>query len=248
MHDSRTASSACPVAARTVGKVIGLWRYPVKALAAEPLNRINVSWHGFLGDRRWAFVRDGMAKSDFPWLTLRERFDLNCFMPSFVDPTQPDKSATIVHTPDGAEFDVTDPALAALLWPQGARIIRQQRGVFDTFPLSLISAQSIAALGGRLGRTLDVARFRPNILIDTGDNIPFAEDEWVGRVLSLGGLRMRIDKRDGRCAVITVDPVTGERDAKVLRVVALERAGCLGVYGSTVTPGDIAVDDTVRLE
>jgi uncharacterized protein YcbX len=38
-----------------------------------------------------------------------------------------DKSSTLVRTPAGTVFDVTDPALAAQLWPPGARVIRQVR-------------------------------------------------------------------------------------------------------------------------
>ena len=70
----------------------------------------------------------------------------------------------------------------------------------------------------------------------------------MGSVLRIGGLRMRVDKRDGRCVVITVDPVTLERNAEVLRAVARDRRGCLGVYGSTVLPGRVAVGDAVVLE
>ena len=62
---------------RPVGRVVGLWRYPVKSMAAEPLAEVDVSWHGFAGDRRWAFVRDGVPQSGFPWLTLRERADMS---------------------------------------------------------------------------------------------------------------------------------------------------------------------------
>src|SRR5262245_26718594 len=117
---------------RAVGRVAGLWRYPVKSMAPEPLTEVDVSWHGFTGDRRWAFIRSGVVQSDFPWLTLRERGDLNHYHPSFVDPTRPDKSATVVRTPSGVVLDVTDPALARELWPQGASVIKQNRGVFDT--------------------------------------------------------------------------------------------------------------------
>ena len=56
---------------------------------------------------------------------------------------------------------------------------------------------------------------------------------------------MRIDKRDGRCAVITIDPVTSARDPAILRAVAQDRDGCLGVYGTTVAPGRLAVGDPV---
>lgn len=59
---------------------------------------------------------------------------------------------------------------------------------------------------------------------------------------------MRVDKRDGRCVVITIDPATTERNPAVLRAVAQERQGCLGVYGSTVEPGRVAVNDSVLIE
>lgn len=240
MDDSRNG--------RHVGRVVGLWRYPVKSMSAEELSEVEVSWHGFAGDRRWAFLRNGVAQSGFPWLTLREREDMNCYRPSFVDPARPDKSPTIVRTPSGADFDVADPALGAELCSSGARVIRQDRGIFDTFPLSLITTQTIARLGEVVGAQLDVQRFRPNILVDAADHEPFAEDNWVGCVLRIGGLRMRVDKRDGRCVVITIDPVTMERNPAILRTVAQDRQGCLGVYGSTVEPGRVAVNDPVLIE
>ena len=52
----------------------------------------------------------------------------------------------------------------------------------------------------------------------------------------------------GRCVVITIDPVTTERNPAILRTVARDREGCLGVYGSTVEPGRIAVNDAVAIE
>lgn len=240
MHDIRNGTQ--------VGRVVGLRRYPVKSMAAEALEETEVSWHGVAGDRRWAFVRDGVPHSGFPWLTLRQRAQMHHYRPAFADPEQPDKSPTIVRSPSGTSFDVADPALAAELWPNGARAIKQDRGVFDTFPLSLITTQSIARLSNMVGAQLDVARFRPNILVEATGDEPFAEDGWLGCVLRIGGMRMRVDKRDGRCVVITIDPVTTERKPEVLRAVAREREGCLGVYGSTVEPGRIAVGDPVVVE
>ena len=70
----------------------------------------------------------------------------------------------------------------------------------------------------------------------------------MGCVLRIGGMRMRVDKRDGRCVVITIDPVTTERNPAILRAVARDRQGCLGVYGSTVEPGRVAVNDPVLIE
>lgn len=231
-----------------VGHVTALWRYPVKSLASEPLSEIDVGWHGFAGDRRWAFIRDGVEQSGFPWLTLRQRSDLRRYRPSFTDPTRPDTSPTVVRTPSGAEFDVADPALAAELFPAGTRVVRQDRGVFDTFPLSLISTQTVDRLGAVVGRSLDVARFRPNILMDSASGEPFEEDRLLGATLRIGGMRVRIDKRDSRCVVITIDPTTEEREPDVLRAVVEEREGYLGVYGSVVEPGPIAVGDAIVIE
>lgn len=234
--------------ARPVGRLTGLWRYPVKSMAAEPLDEVDVSWYGLVGDRRWAFVRDGMPGSGFPWLTLRQRGDLNRYIPSFVDPARPDGSDTVVRTPSGETLDVTDAALAKKIAPEGAHILRQNRGIFDTFPLSLITTRTIRSLGESVGASLETERFRPNFLVEAEGDAPFPEDDWVGATLRIGGLRFRIDKRDGRCVVITIDPATGERNPAILQAVTSERQGCLGVYGTPVEPGRVRVGDPVRLE
>ena len=234
--------------AKSVGRLVGLWRYPVKSMGAESLDAVEVSWFGVSGDRRFAFVRDDAVGSGFPWLTIRERNDMNHYAPSFADPSRPDQSPTNVRTPSGNVFNITDPGLSAELYPSGARVIKQNRGVFDTFPLSLITTQSISRLGEKINAELDVQRFRPNFLVEATDDRPFLEDEWVGCVLRIGGLRMRVDKRDGRCVVITIDPTTTKRKPEVLRTVASERQGCLGVYGTTVEPGKVTLNDEVLME
>jgi len=232
---------------RVVGRVVALWRYPVKSMAAEPLKAAEVSWHGMAGDRRWAFIRDGMVRSGFPWLTIRELPAMGLYRPRFAQPERPDGSATLVRTPSGAELDVVDPALAAELG-HGARVIKQDRGVFDTLPLSLITTQTLAGLGALVGSPLEAQRFRPNLLIEAAEGEPFSEDAWVGSVLRIGGARVRVDKRDQRCVVVNVDPATSQRDPAVLRAIAQRREGCLGVYGSTVQPGIVQTGDEVALE
>jgi uncharacterized protein YcbX len=233
--------------AQRVGHLAALWRYPVKSMAAEALEHAEVSWQGVPGDRRWAFIRNGKVSSGFPWLTIRERPDLWHYCPSFVQPELPDKSRTIVVTPAGRELDVVSPALAAELGDR-VGVIRSERGFFDTMPLSVLTTQTVAALSTMVGATLEARRFRPSLLIDSSSAAPFREDAWVGRVLRIGALRMRIDKRDQRCVVVNVDPVTARRSPAVLRAIARDRDACLGVYGSTVQPGRVAVGDPVVLE
>jgi uncharacterized protein YcbX len=54
--------------------------------------------------------------------------------------------------------------------------------------------------------------------------------------------------RDQRCVMVTIDPVTLHRNPAILRAIARERDNRLGVYGSTVAPGQVAVGDPVELE
>lgn len=230
-----------------VGRVAGVFRYPVKSMAAEPVENVDVSWHGLAGDRRWAFVRPDVPGNGLPWLTLRQRNDLNAYRPCWAEPERPDASRVVVRTPAGARYDVAEPALAAELGT-GVRVMKLDRGTFDAMPLSLITTRTVASIGETLGTELNVLRFRPNLVIETFDEAPYQEDEWVGRVLTIGSARMRIDARDKRCAVVTIDPATGRRDPAVLRAIASHRQSCLGVYGSTVQPGHVAVGEPVVLQ
>ena len=172
--------------------------------------------------------------------------ELARYRPRFAEPERPDASPTLVRTPSGGELDVADPALAAELGP-GVRVIKQDRGVFDTMPLSLLSTQTLAGLGRLVGADLVAERFRPNLLVDAAVG-EFPEDAWVGRVLRIGALRMRVDQRDQRCVMVTIDPVTLVRNPAILRAIARNRDARVGVYGTTVEPGRVTVGDPVELE
>src|SRR6202161_3834211 len=111
-----------------VGRFVALRRYPVKSMAAEELDEVEVSWHGLAGDRRWAFIRDGQVRSGFPWLTIRQYPEMARYRPRFAAPERPDASATLVRTPSGDELDVASPELAAELGT-GVPVIKQNRGV-----------------------------------------------------------------------------------------------------------------------
>ena len=114
--------------------------------------------------------------------------------------------------------------------------------------MSIITTQTIRRLATLTGAELDVRRFRPNILVEATVAGDFPEDQWVGRILRVGSLRLRVDKRDVRCVVITIDPTTTERNTTILRTVISDRQGCLGVYASTVEPGLVTLNDAVFVE
>ncbi len=230
-----------------VGRVSALYRYPVKSMRSESLDSIEVGWNGFIGDRRWAFVREGKSQSNFPWLTIREAPEMWSYTPRFHEPDKPETSRTVILAPDGREFDVADPALGDLL-EHGARVIRQGRGAFDAMPLSLISTRTLASISTLADVSLDPRRFRPNLVIDPVADNAYPEDDWVGSVMKIGSMRMRVDRRDKRCVMVNVDPETSTKNPAVLRAIAQERDACLGVYGTTVQPGFVKVGDPVVIE
>lgn len=77
----------------------------------------------------------------------------------------------------------------------------------DGFPLLLIGQGSLDDLSQRVGRPLEMLRFRPNLVIDGSE--AFAEDGW--KRIRIGQLDFRLLKPCARCILITIDPQTGER-------------------------------------
>jgi uncharacterized protein YcbX len=224
--------------------VAAIYRYPVKAMAGELLHETELGWFGLPGDRRYAFVQSDHT-GDFPWLTIRELPDMTRYRPAASqDPEQP----PTVHTPGGDALAITDPRLAGELAAASRRRIhlhRDHRGTFDAFPVSVISLQTVAALSELVGRALEPARFRANIVIDAPGH-EFPEEALLGRSVALGAARLRLDDHDQRCMVINFDHRTAERDPAVLRAVAQHREQCLGVYGSVEAPGSVRVGDPVQ--
>jgi uncharacterized protein YcbX len=214
-------------------RIAQLWRFPVKSMAGERLEEADVYWHGIRGDRRYALVQPELVHSDFPWLTIRERAEFVQYRPRLVTPDKPDASRVVVRTPDDDEVDIE--ALASRFQ---AHAIKLNRGAFDSSPLSLISLGTVG--------DLDTRRFRMNLVID--EPSAFAEDAYIGRTLRIGGLRLRVDRRDSRCTIITTDPDTGVRDPAILKEYGRVHDACAGVYCSVVQPGVVTVGDELIVE
>ena len=114
---------------------------------------------------------------------------------------------------------------------------------------------STAALGelaraGGTSQPLDRRRFRMTFGVD---GIPaYAEDQWVGRTVRIGGAVVRVEGNVGRCAVTTHDPDTGRPSFDTLRFLNETRGHLasteplpFGVWTEVVTPGPVAVGDPV---
>lgn len=85
----------------------------------------------------------------------------------------------------------------------------EQVGFADGFPLLLISQASLDDLSQRVGRSLEMLRFRPNLVVS--GSMPYAEDSW--KKIRIGELELRVVKGCSRCIMTTLDPATGERSA-----------------------------------
>ncbi|MBI6852807.1 MOSC domain-containing protein [Pseudomonas lijiangensis] len=77
----------------------------------------------------------------------------------------------------------------------------------DGFPLLLIGQGSLDDLSARIGRSQEMLRFRPNLVIEGAE--AFAEDNW--KRIRIGEMEFRLLKPCARCILTTIDPATGQR-------------------------------------
>ena len=88
-------------------------------------------------------------------------------------------------------------------------------------------------------------RFRANIYFDGAD--PWEEKHWLGRQVSIGGVRLNVIAETVRCDATNVNPETAERDGTI--PPTLQRIfgePCLGIYAEVVDGGDILPGDHIE--
>ena len=255
-----------------IGTVESLWRYPVKSMAGEVLDRAWLGFAGIYGDRVAAFSSD-QASPGFPWLTAREQRRMLLLRPRFRDPvaaSQPPNLAEAlaeapglsplyedlaidVELPDGEVLAIDDPVLQQRLGEHlgrehRIRLLRSERAFTDCRPLSLLSTATVAALSKELARPIDKRRFRANVYLELDGESSLAEDTWIGRRLRIGKkVEVSILEKDPRCAMITLDPDSAERDPSILNHVLKHHAGTTGVYAAVLVEGLLETGAPVML-
>lgn len=162
------------------------------------------------------------------------------------EPDDPDLDkelrATFGRTPDEPLPDLAKfpPELFEFESPPGT--------YFDAFPLLLLTERSLRSLAERAPDSkIDVRRFRPNLLLETGDESPFPELAWVGKRLSIGSAVVSVRMDCPRCVMVTHGFADLPRAPDIMRKLVREAEGSLGVYASVETAGEVRVGDPVRV-
>lgn len=251
-------------------------RYPVKSMLGEPVARLAVDAGGAAGDRRLAVLdvetgRVATAKHPRLWRAL-----LRCSASG--DPGQ--VRITVPGATAAAEERAADELLSALLGrpvrltaqrPAGALLERPdpedvlEHGVdadvpyqtlevaqgtpgdsfVDYAPLHVITTATLEHIGA------EAERYRPNIVLATPPgHPPWSENGWVGRELSVGGVRLRAVLPTPRCSVPTLEHGSLPRAPHAVRtpmaqnrvdVPGFGRLPCAGVYLEVLDPGVLSV-------
>ena len=207
--------------------VAELWRFPVKSMAGERLDRSDLGERGIPGDRLvWVCGPEGVRTARRQHRLLGLRGSLGPDGQPLIDghPWQSPQALSLVRLAAGDDA-----------WLERA----DEEDRFDILPLLVATDGAIAAFG-RDGR-----RLRPNIVI--GDVPGLQEFDWPGSVLDIGDARIHLHSRRGRCPMTTVDPETLEVDPEVLKDIGRRFNGRLALNANVLSPGAIRIGDPVSL-
>jgi len=241
---------------------------PVRALALQHPERIELEEHGVRDDRRYTLLEDGRI---FDGTKLGALVQVRAQLehdPERLTLTFPDGEVVtgevalgepihpVIYDRRFTARPVIGPWADALSAHAGRslQLIRSERlpRERDRNPVSIVSEASVAELArqGNDGRPLDARRFRMLIQI-AGASRPHQEDEWMGSEVRIGEAVVCVTRPDPRCVITTQDPDTGRPDFPTLKVIGAYRGrgvdGKLdfGVYADVVTPGSVAIGDEV---
>ena len=215
-----------------------IWRYPVKSMAGERLAECEITGHGLLGDRRWAFI-DRSPNRDGKWFNIKQHAPLMTYRARLVggelDLLGPDGSSVALDENLVRRFEAEAERPIELRELPGAN--------FDDSHVLIVNLASVDAFALEAGMRLDHRRFRANLYIEGLE--PEQELRWLGRVIRAGEAELEVTERCERCKVITMDPDTTEATPALLRVLVELHDERMGVYCRVVKPGRVAVGDFV---
>jgi uncharacterized protein YcbX len=238
-------------------RVAELWRYPVKSLQGERMERAEVTPTGLKGDRRFALIDLATGFG----LTGRRVPELLFASATYLDKGDDDGDTVQIRLPDGtvaADDEALSEWLGRPVALKSADQVPERRyedvedfeqeassgwSVFDGAPgpfhdsaRARVSLVSTATIGG-----WDRRRFRPNVLLD-GEG----EDGLLGSRVALGGAVLDVQRGITRCVMVTRPQPGIERDLDVLKTVIRTRQRRLAVGALVAQAGPVQVGDELR--
>ncbi len=175
-----------------------------------------------------------------------------------------DRSVALVNAPpDDAETEREYPEVEGL--PVSGQFFSAPIGggapgtFFDFAPVHVVTTATLDRLTTIApGSAFDARRFRPNLIVATPGLDGFVENDWVGRRLQIGDVRLRISDPTPRCVVTTLPQAGLPRDIAVLRTIAHHNRPAIptlggvewpsvGVYAFVEQGGVVRRGDAVRL-
>ncbi len=130
---------------------------------------------------------------------------------------------------------------------------------FDYATLHIISTASLTKLQELYpAGHLEARRFRPNLIIATSpEQTGFVENDWVGKTLTIGDVKLLITDPCPRCVMPTLAQGDLAKDAKILRTIAENTVHVpfadkalpsVGVYAKVIQTGVIKRGSVVNIE
>lgn len=245
--------------------VAEIWRYPVKSMRGERVDAAAVDRFGLAGDRVHAVIDTQTGKVASGAWRARRWADLLDW--SATCRTEPDDRHRVpevgIEAPTGARLRSASSRIDEELTEALGRDVRlATRGLEDdtvmygdappgsfqdVATLHLVTTGTLTRLSELAPETsFDVRRFRPNLVIDTGDEPGFIEEGWIGAHLTFdGGVRLRVTDRCRRCVMTTLGQADLPKDAGVLRAAARSNEATVGVYAEVEVRGTVRVGSTV---
>ncbi|MEM9783540.1 MAG: MOSC domain-containing protein [Pseudomonadota bacterium] len=250
----------------TGATLASIWRHPIKGIGAEALETVTLSAGEVLPwDRRYALAHaHSLYDAAAPAWVKRRNFVVQAHVAELirVEASLDEASGAVTLTHPTLAPVTADPAtdegaavltawiepLAASYQPgpwQVAHVPGQALTDMEPPYVSILSRASARALSQRAGVTLGERRFRGNLWLDGLD--AWVEEEWIGREITIGAARLRVDEPIGRCKATTAGP-SGSYDHPTLETLRAARGHTeFGVYATVIEGGTVALGDAVAV-
>jgi len=112
--------------------------------------------------------------------------------------------------------------------------------------VSLINVQSIIDFQKKIGKEIEVPRFRGNICIDGLK--AWEERNWIGKIIKINDISFKVEKNIPRCVAINLKPKTDNNSLNLLHSLKKTYNHFdMGIYLTPLNDGKIKISDTVGL-